>query len=69
MKKLTKKNSKISTFAHTIPTMGITFIVIGVLIFATIMIWNIKNNILLFTGLLFIISGIAGYTYSFKQKL
>lgn len=69
MKKSLKKDKKVASFARMLPSMGLTFIVIGVLIFASTMIWSLKNNILLFTGLFFVIAGIAGYVYSLKQKL
>ena len=49
-------------------SMGMTFIVLGVLMLASSYIWNIKNNILLFAGLLFIVLGTIGYVYSIKQK-
>lgn len=69
MKKSLKKDQKVVSFTRMLPSMGLTFIVIGVLIFASTMIWSLKNNILLFTGLFFVIAGIAGYVYSLKQKL
>ena len=49
-------------------SMDMTFIVLGVLMLASSYIWNIKNNILLFAGLLFIVLGTIGYVYSIKQK-
>ena len=69
MKKILKKDNKLVSFARTLPSMGLAFIVIGVLILASTMVWSMKNNILLFTGLFFIVAGIAGYVYSLKQKL
>ena len=69
MKKLLKKGNNLASFARALPSMGLAFIVIGLLIFASTMVWSTKSNILLFTGLFFVIAGIAGYVYSLKQKL
>lgn len=52
---------------HTLPSMGMTFIVLGVLLLAASFAFAIKNNIMLFTGLFFILAGIAGFVYSLKK--
>ena len=41
---------------HTLPSMGMTFIVLGVLLLAASFAFAIKNNIMLFAGLFFILS-------------
>ena len=52
---------------HTLPSMGMTFIVLGVLLLAASFAFAIKNNIMLFAGLFFILAGIAGFIYSLKK--
>lgn len=52
---------------HTLPSMGMTFIVLGVLLLAASFAFAIKNNIMLFVGLFFILAGIAGFVYSLKK--
>lgn len=52
---------------HTLPSMGMTFIVLGVLLLAASFDFAIKNNIMLFAGLFFILAGIAGFVYSLKK--
>ena len=52
---------------HTLPSMGMTFIVLGVLLLAASFAFAIKNNIMLFAGLFFILAGIAGFVYSLKK--
>lgn len=52
---------------HTLPSMDMTFIVLGVLLLAASFAFAIKNNIMLFAGLFFILAGIAGFVYSLKK--
>lgn len=52
---------------HALPSMGMTFIVLGVLLLAASFAFAIKNNIMLFAGLVFILAGIAGFVYSLKK--
>ena len=52
---------------HALPSMGMTFIVLGVLLLAASFAFAIKNNIMLFAGLFFILAGITGFVYSLKE--
>lgn len=52
---------------HALPSMGMAFIVLGVLLLAASFAFAIKNNIMLFAGLFFILAGIAGFVYSLKK--
>ena len=69
MKKFGSKISrkKIQSSLHTLPSTGMTFIVLGVLLLAASFAFAIKNNIMLFAGLFFILAGIAGFVYSLKK--
>ena len=60
-------NNKLKKSFHAIPSMGITFVVLGVLILAASFLMNLKSNLLLFAGLFFIIAGTAGHIYSLKK--
>ena len=62
------KINKIKQLLPALLSMGMTFIVLGVLMLAASFVFGIKNNILLFAGLLFIVAGTSGYVYSLKQK-
>ena len=61
MKKRLKKS------LHALPSMGMTFIVLGVLLLAASFAFAIKSNIMLFAGLFFILAGVAGFVYSLKK--
>lgn len=52
---------------HTLPSMGMTFIVLGVLLLAASFAFAIKSNIMLVAGLFFILAGVAGFVYSLKK--
>ena len=52
---------------HTLPSMGMTFIVLGVLLLAASFAFAIKSNTMLFAGLFFILAGVAGFVYSLKK--
>ena len=60
-------NNKLRQSLHALSSMGMAFIVLGVLMLAVSFVMNIKSNILLFAGLFFIIAGIAGYIYPLKK--
>lgn len=61
MKKRLKKS------LQTLPSMVMTFIVLGVLLLAASFAFAIKSNIMLFAGLFFILAGVAGFVYSLKK--
>ncbi|MEE0423499.1 MAG: hypothetical protein UDO44_08820 [Prevotella sp.] len=61
MKKRLKKS------LQTLPSMGMTFIVLGVLLLAASFAFAIKSNIMLVAGLFFILAGVAGFVYSLKK--
>ena len=48
-------------------SQGITFIVLGVLLFVASFAFNMKSNLLLFAGLFFILAGGMGLILSIKQ--
>ena len=50
-----------------LPTLGITFVVLGVIILASTLMLNLKSNFVLFAGLFFIVAGVAGYIYTLKK--
>ena len=52
---------------HTLPSMGMTFIVLGVLLLAASFVFSMKSNIMLFAGLFFVLAGVAGFVYSLKK--
>ena len=60
-------NKKIKKSLRTLPSMGMTFIVLGVLLLAASFAFAIKSNIMLFAGLFFILAGVAGFVYSLKK--
>ena len=62
------KINKIKQLLPALLSMGMTFILRVVLMLAASFVFCIKNNILLFAGLFFIVAGTAGYVYSLKQK-
>lgn len=58
---------KVKSTLQALPSMGIAFIVFGVLFLASAFALSLKSNILLFAGLFFIIVGGIGYIYSLKK--
>ena len=68
MKKFGSKISrkKIQSSLQALPSMGIAFVVLGILVFASTFIFSIRSNALLLTGLFLVIAGCLGYVYSLK---
>lgn len=60
-------NKKIKKSLRTLPSMGMTFIVLGVLLLAASFALSMKSNIMLFAGLFFVLAGVAGFVYSLKK--
>lgn len=50
-----------------LPSMGIAFVVLGVIILAASFTFSLKNNAILLAGLFFIVAGCIGYVYSLKK--
>ena len=61
------KNQKLKNSFRALPTMGMAFIVLGVLLLTASFAMNIKNNSMLYAGLFFILAGVAGYIYTIKK--
>lgn len=53
---------------HLTPTLGISFVVLGVALLAFSFMADVSTNTLLYIGLLLIVAGIAGYVYGLKQQ-
>ena len=64
---MVKLNKNIKKSLQALPSMGMAFIVLGVLLLAASFTLNIKGNIIHFAGLFFIIAGVAGFIYSLKK--
>ena len=64
---MAKMNKNIKKSLQALPSIGMAFIVLGVLLLAASFAFAIKNNIMLFAGLFFILAGIAGFVYSLKK--
>lgn len=60
-------NKKLITLLHTLPSMGMAFIVLGVLLMVASFAFSIQGNSVLFAGLFFILAGVAGFVYSLKK--
>ena len=60
-------NKKLKKSLRTLPSMGMTFIVLGVLLLAASFALSMKSNIMLFAGLFFVLVGVAGFVYSLKK--
>mgnify|MGYP000239505415 FL=1 len=60
-------NKKLKKSLRTLPSMGMTFIVLGVLLLAASFALSMKSNIMLFAGLFFVLAGVAGFVYSLKK--
>ena len=64
---MAKMNKSIKKSLQALPSMGMAFIVLGVLLLAASFAFSIKGNVILFAGLFFIIAGVAGFIYSIKK--
>ena len=60
-------NKKLKKSLRTLPSMGMIFIVLGVLLLAASFALSMKSNIMLFAGLFFVLAGVAGFVYSLKK--
>ena len=60
-------NKKLKKSLQGLPSMGLAFVVLGVVILAVSFVLNLKNNALLLGGLFFVVAGAAGYVYSLRQ--
>ena len=58
---------KMKSSLQALPSMGIAFVVLGVVVLASSFAFSIKSNFLLLTGLFFIVAGTVGYVYSLKK--
>ena len=69
MKKMISKKwgKNFKSSLQALPSMGITFIVLGVLLLTVAFALSLKSNLLLFAGLFFILAGSIGYIYSIKK--
>lgn len=63
------KNQKLKNSLRALPTMGMAFIVLGVLLLAANFAMNIKSNSMLYTGLFFILAGVAGYINTIIKRM
>lgn len=59
---------RVKSTLQALPSTGIAFIVLGVLLLAASFALSQKSNILLFAGLVFIVGGGFGYIYSLKKE-
>ena len=64
---MAKMNKKLITLLHTLPSMGMAFIVLGILLMVASFAFSIQGNSVLFAGLFFILAGVAGFVYSLKK--
>lgn len=64
---MAKMNKKLITLLHTLPSVGMAFIVLGVLLMVASFAFSIQGNSVLFAGLFFILAGVAGFVYSLKK--
>ena len=62
-----KMNKKLISLLHSLPSMGMAFIVLGVLLMVASFAFSIQGTSVLFAGLFLILAGIAGFVYSFKK--
>lgn len=63
------KNQKLKNSLHALPTMGMAFIVLGVLLLAASFAMNIKSNSMLYAGLFFILAGVVGYINTIIKRM
>ena len=60
---MAKMNKKLISLLQTLPSMGMAFIVLGVLLMVASFAFSIPGNSVLFAGLFFILAGVAGFVY------
>ena len=63
-----KYGKKLKKGIQMLPSMGIAFIVLGVIILTISFVFSTNGNFLLFAGLFFILGGGVGYIYSLKKE-
>ena len=59
---------KLKKGIQMLPSMGIAFIVLGVIILTVSFVFGTKSNFILIAGLSFILGGSVGYIYSLKKE-
>ena len=64
---MAKMNKRLSHSLRALPSMGMAFIVLGVLLMAASFLFSVKGNLMLFAGLFFILAGIVGFVFSLKR--
>ncbi len=64
---MVKMNKKLSHSLRALPSMGLAFVVLGVLLLAATFALGVKGNQVLFAGLFLILAGVAGFIYSLKK--
>ena len=64
---MAKMNKRLSHSLRALPSMGMAFIVLGVLLMAASFLFCVKGNLMLFAGLFFILAGIVGFVFSLKR--
>ena len=65
---VSKNGKKIQKGLHMLPSMGIAFIVLGVIILAASFALSLQSNFLLFAGLLLIVAGGIGYIVNIARN-
>ena len=62
-------NKKLITLLHTLPSMGMAFIVLGVLLMVASFAFSIQGNSVLFAGLFFILAGASSSSTTSSFRL
>lgn len=60
-------NKRVSNTIQALPSMGIAFIVLGVILLTASFAFALQSNTLLYIGLILIVAGSCGYIYSLKK--
>lgn len=63
------KNARTQMMKHFNVTVGISFVVIGVILLSFSYIASLESNYILYIGLFLIILGIVGYVHGLKNEL
>ncbi len=58
---------KMKSSLQALPSMGIAFVVLGVVVLASTFAFSIRSNGMLLAGLFLVVAGTAGYVYSLKK--